>query len=58
MDLVEQVHIFGLANIHTFGPNINLIRLFTLMFNYANPRLTIQTWNMHGIQMANRFTSK
>ena len=37
MDLVEQVHIFGLANIHTFGPNIKLIRLFTLMFNYAKP---------------------
>ena len=58
MDLVEQVHIFGLANIHTFEPNINLIRLFTLMFNYAKARLTIQTWNMHGTHMPNRFTSK
>ena len=39
MDLVEQVHIFGLANIHTFGPNFSLIRLFSLMLNYAKPRL-------------------
>ena len=39
MDLVEQIHIFGLTNIHTFGPNISLIRLFSLMLNYAKPRL-------------------
>ena len=34
-DFVEQVHIFGLSNIHTFEPNIRLI------FNQTNPRLTI-----------------
>ena len=39
MDLVEQVHIFGLSNIHTFEPNISLIRPFSLILNYAKPRL-------------------
>ena len=39
MDLVEQVHISGFSNIHTFGPNIGLIRPFSLIFNYAKPRL-------------------
>ena len=39
MDLIEQVHISGLTNIHTFGPNISLIRLFSLMLNYAKARL-------------------
>ena len=27
MDLVEQIHIFGISNIHTFEPKIILIRL-------------------------------
>ena len=39
MYLVEQFHNFGLTNIHTFGPNISLNRLFSLMLNYAKPRL-------------------
>ena len=39
LDLVELIHIFGLTNIHTFGPKTSLIRLFSLMFNYAKPRL-------------------
>ena len=39
MDLVEQVHNFGLTNIHAFGPIINLIRLFSLMLNCAKPRI-------------------
>ena len=38
MDLVEQVHFFGLSNIHTYGSNISLISLFSLMLNYAKPR--------------------
>ena len=42
MDLVELIHIFGLKNIHTFGPIISLIRLFSLMLNYDKPRLTQQ----------------
>ena len=50
MDLVEQVHIFGLTNIHTFGPNISLIRRFSLMLNYAKPRLTIYFIFMGGLQ--------
>ena len=39
MDLVEQVHIFGLSNINSFERNITLIGLFSLIFNYAKPRL-------------------
>ena len=39
MDLVDQVHIFGLSNIHTFERNISLIRLFSLIFNFAKPRI-------------------
>ena len=39
MGLVEQVHIFGLTNIHAFGPIISLIRLFSLMLNYVKPRM-------------------
>ena len=37
MNLVEQVYIFGLSNIHTYKSNISLIRLFSLIFNYAKP---------------------
>ena len=36
MDLVEQVHIFGLSNFHTFEPNIRQIRLFSLIVKYTN----------------------
>ena len=36
MDLVEQVHFYGLSNIRTFEPNISLLRLFSLIFNFAN----------------------
>ena len=43
MDLVEQIHIFDLINIHTFGPDISLIRLFSLMLNYAKPQLIWDT---------------
>ena len=39
MDLVEQVHVLGFTNIHTFGLNFSLIRLFSLMLNYAKARL-------------------
>ena len=39
MDLVDEVHIFGVTNSHTFGANISLIKLFSLMLNFANPRL-------------------
>ena len=38
MGLVEQVHIFGLSNIHTSEPNISLNRVFSLIFNYAKSR--------------------
>ena len=39
MDLVEQFHIFGLTNIHTFGSNNSLSRPFSLMLNYAKPQM-------------------
>ena len=39
MDLVEQVRIFVLSNIHTFGLNIILISLFSLKLNCAKPRM-------------------
>ena len=39
MDIVEQFHIFGLTNVHTFGTYISKIRLFSLMLNYAKPRV-------------------
>ena len=54
MDLVEQVHIFGLSNIHTFEPNISLIKL-VLIFNYAKPRLFPNFKNKNSIQLLNRF---
>ena len=41
MNFIEQVHIFGLTNIHTFGPNISLI---SLMVNYAKPRLCLHVF--------------
>ena len=37
MNLVEQVHIFHLSNIHTFEPNISLIKLFGLFSTMQNP---------------------
>ena len=39
MDLFNKVHIFEPMKVHTFGPNIRLIRLFSLMLNYAKPRV-------------------
>ena len=42
MDLVERVHIFGLTSIHTFGPNVSPVRLFSLMLNHVKPRVVPQ----------------
>ena len=39
MDLVEQGHIFALLNIITYGSSISLIRLISLIFNFAKPQL-------------------
>ena len=36
MDLAQQVHIFGISITHIYEPNITPIRLFSLIFNYAN----------------------
>ena len=43
MDFVEQVHLFGFSNIHTFESNISLIRLFSLIFNYSKLRTFVLT---------------
>ena len=37
MDLVEQIHIFGVSNIHTFELLISQMRLFGVIFNYTEP---------------------
>ena len=54
MGIVEQVHIFGFTNIHTFGPNISLIKLFSLILNYAKPRLL----DLYSIRDAFAFAAK
>ena len=41
MGLFKKVHVFEPIKVHTFGPNIRLIKLFSLMLNYAKPRLSI-----------------
>ena len=43
MDLFNKVHIFELMEVHPFGRNIMLIRLFSLMLNYAKPRVSAFT---------------
>ena len=40
MNLFNKVHKFELMKVHTFEPNFRLIRLFSLMLNYAKPRMT------------------
>ena len=39
MGLFNKLHIFEPMKVHTFEPNISLISLISLMFNYAKPRL-------------------
>ena len=39
MDLFKKVPIFEPMKVHTYGHNIWLIRLFSLMLNYAKPRI-------------------
>ena len=43
MDLFNRVHIFEPMKVDTFGPNIRLIRLFSLMLNYAKPRFKVKS---------------
>ena len=40
MDLFNKVHIFELMKSHIYEPNISLISLFSLMLNYAKPRIS------------------
>ena len=37
-DLLNKVHIFEPMKVLSFGPNISIITLFSLMLNYAKPR--------------------
>ena len=46
MDLFNKVHVFEPMKVHTFEPNIRLIRLFSLMFNYAKPRMCCETFSV------------
>ena len=39
MELFNKVHIFEPKESHISEPNISLISLFSLMFNYAKPRI-------------------
>ena len=39
MDLFNKVYIFEPMKGHTYEPNLNLISLISLMFNYAKPRI-------------------
>ena len=41
MDLFNKVHIFEPTKNHIYEPNISLISLISLMFNYAKPRLKL-----------------
>ena len=50
MDFAEQVRILGLSNIQTFEPYISQIRLFSLLFNYAKPRIMRQIYFTQGVQ--------
>ena len=38
MDPFNKVHISEPMKVHTYEPNISLMRLFSLMLNYAKPR--------------------
>ena len=43
MDLFNKVHIFEPMKVHIYEPNIRLIRLFSLMLNYAKARIMNKT---------------
>ena len=43
MDLFNKVHIFEPMKSHIYEPNISLISLIILMFNYAKPQLSLHT---------------
>ena len=44
MDLFNKVHTFEPTKSHIYEPNISLISVISLMFNYAKPRMSI--WNL------------
>ena len=41
MDLFKKVHIFEPTKSHIYEPNISVISLISLMFNYAKPRIIL-----------------
>ena len=49
IDLFNKVHIFEPVKSHIYEPNISLISLISLMFNYAKSRLIIQA-NINSLQ--------
>ena len=46
MDLFNKVYILEPMKVHIYEPNIRLIRLFSLMLNYAKPQILFDntTW--------------
>ena len=41
MELFNKIHIFEPKKSHIYEPNISLISLFNLMFNYAKLRISV-----------------
>ena len=37
---------FGLVNVHTFEPDISLVKIISLIFNYVIPRITFRILKM------------
>ena len=46
MDLFNKVYVLEPMKVHTFEPNIRLIRLFSLMLNYTKPRIFVLQCNL------------
>ena len=53
MDLFNKVHIFEPMESHIYEPNISLISLISLMFNYAKPRMYLILYNSKKMKFAN-----
>ena len=51
MDLFNKVHNSEPMKVHTFGPNIRLVRLFSLMSNYAKPRKLMQHMYLYALSL-------
>ena len=65
MDLFNKVHILGLMKSHIYETNISLISVFSLMLNYAKPRLLemllikrLYDWNLNAETFMARVPNK